>query len=149
VLIDSDILWGPHYEIPQEISRAPGFFELCLRVAKSIGLSGRPVVLFGTGLGIAEYVEPCIERRYFSTIHYLALVCSPEALAEHLHRRSAGKVSAEYVADHVAFTEILKKRAADGTPRIDLLDTTSLSEAETADAVTAWLRTARDQVTAR
>jgi quercetin dioxygenase-like cupin family protein len=48
VLLDSDILWRSEFAIPGTVG--PNFFETWLRVAKSIGQSGRPVVLFGAGM---------------------------------------------------------------------------------------------------
>src|SRR6266850_883890 len=42
VLLDSDILWRPEFE--SFGAPAPNFFETWLRVAKSVGQSGRPVV---------------------------------------------------------------------------------------------------------
>ena len=50
VLLDSDILWRAEFNQPENNYR--DFFETWLRVAKGISQSGRPTVLFGTGLGI-------------------------------------------------------------------------------------------------
>lgn len=58
-------------------------------MAKNISQAGRPIVLFGTGMGVPENIEPCVERRYFSEIHYLALVCDDGVLAQRLRARPA------------------------------------------------------------
>ena len=38
-------------------------------------------------------IEPCVERRYFSQIHYLALVCDDNELARRLQARPAWRGS--------------------------------------------------------
>ncbi len=49
-----------------------------LRLARQIGQAGLPVVL--DGMTIPEQIEPLGERRYFSSVHYLALVCDDAEL---------------------------------------------------------------------
>ena len=60
VLLDSDILWRPEFNKPENKYR--DFFETWLRMAKNISQAGRPVVLFGAGMGVPENIEPCVER---------------------------------------------------------------------------------------
>src|SRR6266496_6638262 len=67
----SDILWGAVPATPA--NNYSDYRNMWLRVAKNIGQAGRPVVLCGTA--IPEQFETCPERRYFSTLHYLAMVC--------------------------------------------------------------------------
>lgn len=140
VLLDSDILWRPEFKNPEP--PAPNFFETWLRMAKSIGQSGRPVVLFGSGVGVPDNIEPRIERRYFADVHYLALVCSDEALASRLRDRPEWRNThtAEYVSRQIAFNQWFKERTRDHTPAIELLDTTSSSVSSIADEVVAWIR---------
>ena len=53
----------------------------------NISQSGRPVVLFGGG---SPYeFERLHRRKYFSTIHYLALTCDPSVLENRLLARPA------------------------------------------------------------
>jgi hypothetical protein len=84
VSFDSDILWAPHFENDGRL-----FCETWLRVCKNTAQAGKPVVLFGAGTGVPENLEPCVERRYFSALHYLALTCDDDLLAERLRRRPA------------------------------------------------------------
>jgi hypothetical protein len=84
VILDADILWRPEFNKPDDHYR--DFFETWLRLGKSIGQSGRPLALFNAG-AIPDNIEPCIERRYFGEIHYLALVCDDEVLVERLKQR--------------------------------------------------------------
>jgi hypothetical protein len=137
VLLDSDILWRAEFNHPK--TNYLDYFETWLRVCKNISQSGRSVVLFGAGAGVPENIEPCIERRYFSTVRYLALVCSDETLAERLQARPVwrGTRDAAYIEGHIRFNRWFQ--AYDGEPGIKLIDTTSTSPEETASQVTLWI----------
>ena len=139
VMLDSDILWRPEFNTPEDNYR--DFFETWLRMAKNISQSGRPVVLFGTGLGVPENIEPCVERRYFSEVHYLALVCDDEVLAQRLKTRPAWRGSGDqaYVDTHVQFNRWFKEQQ-NGDHLISLIDTTNISLEGTIEQVQAWIR---------
>lgn len=62
-----------------------------LRLAKNIGQAGLPIILCGTSL--PDQFEACPERRYFATLHYLALVCDEITLKERLRQRPAWRSS--------------------------------------------------------
>src|SRR5262249_31337025 len=133
VLLDSDILWRPEFANPENGFHE--FFELWLRVCKNISQSGRPVVLFGAGVGVSHNLESCIEMRYFSSLNYLALTCDSEVLAERLRKRPAWRESSNtgYIEEHTRFNDWFKTNARTTTPHIDLLDTTSVPIATTRD----------------
>jgi hypothetical protein len=137
VLLDSDILWRPEFNTPDTDYR--DFFELWLRVCKNISQSGRPVVLFGAGVGVPENIENRIERRYFSKVHYLALVCSDETLSERLQQRPVWRGTREpaYIEEHTRFNRWFK--AYDSQPVIRQIDTTDVHLEETALQVAAWI----------
>lgn len=138
VVLDSDILWRPEFDTPADGYRA--YFDLWLRVCKNINQSGRPVVLFGAGIGVPANLEPCVERRYFSAIHYLALVCSDDALAARLQQRPAWRAagSAAYIAEHQQFNRWFRAYG-ERQPPIDLLDTTAVDAESTTRQVAAWI----------
>lgn len=139
VLLDVDILWRPEFNRPE--SKYRDFFETWLRVAKNISQSRRPVVLFGAALGVPENMEPCLERRYFSDLHYLALVCSDDALVERLQNRPAWRQgeNPKYIEEHIRFYQWFKKNGKDLKPPIELLDTTEVSARDTSKQVAAWV----------
>ena len=140
VLLDSDILWREAFNSPE--NNYADFFETWLRMCKNIAQSGRPVVLFGAGAGVPENLEKCIERRYFSTIHYLALVCADEVLAQRLQARPAWRStsSASFIKDQLRFNQwFLHYNKAGLEPAIRLLDTSLLSIEETAQEITSWI----------
>jgi hypothetical protein len=138
VVLETDILWGLLQATPEDNYGA--YRNAWLRLAKNIGQAGRPVVLFGSA--IPEQYEMCVERRYFSTIHYLALVCDDDALIERLKQRPAWRASAtpETLERMGQFNRWLKTHAATTQPPMLLYDTTSVSVAETAAAIAQWIR---------
>jgi predicted kinase len=140
VMLDSDILWQEAFDSPETSYRI--YFETWLRMCKNITQSGRPVVLFGAGVGVPENLENCIERRYFSQIHYLALVCSDEALASRLKARPAWRAShlPAFIEEHQRFNQwFINYKNTGSQPPIRLLDTTILSMDETAREISAWI----------
>jgi hypothetical protein len=139
VLLDSDILWRPEFNRPETNYR--DYFELWLRMCKNIAQSGRPVVLFGAGVGVPENMERCVERRYFSCLHYLALTCDDDVLAERLRKRPLWRKSSDsaFLEQQVRFNRWFKDNAGSTTPTIDLLDTTHTSIGQTTEQVTRWI----------
>ena len=140
VPMDSDMLWRREFDTPENKYRE--YFEIWLRVCKNIAQSGRPVALFGAGMGVPENIEPCLERRYFSDVCYLALTCDPRVQTERLLRRPAWRKSADpdYLETHIRFNRWFRDNADKVTPRIDLLDTTETSLEETCQRVADWIR---------
>jgi len=138
VLLDGDILWRPEFATPEDGYR--GFFETWLRLAKNISQSGRPVALFNAGMVVPSNLEPCVERRYFTRVHYLALVCEPEELARRLRARPAWRESGDgaWIQEQVRFDQWLRANAH-GDPPLTLVDTTDLSIQTTAERVAAWI----------
>ena len=98
------------------------------------------MVLFGAGMGVPENVEPCVERRYFSDIHYLALVCDDEVLAQRLKARPAWRGSGDqaYIDEHIHFNRWFKEQEKSNTP-ISLLDTTDVFLETTIEQVKTWI----------
>ncbi|MFN2269671.1 MAG: AAA family ATPase [Anaerolineae bacterium] len=139
VPLDSDILWRPEFNQPEDDYRQ--FFEVWLRLSKNISQSGRPVVLFGSGLTVPENVEPCVERRYFSAVHYLALTCDDEVIVERLQARPAWRKCGdpEFIDTHVKFNQWFKEKASTLEPPVELLDTTGMSIEETSGRVARWV----------
>lgn len=137
VLLDTDILWRREFDDPASNYRE--FFETWLRIAKNIAQSSRPVVLFGAGFGVPDNIEPRVERRYFSAVHYLALTCADDDLRDRLHARpewrGAGK--AVFVAEQSRFNAWFKNYAA--VPPIHIVDTSGVAPERTAQQVEAWI----------
>ena len=118
------------------------YFETWLRVCKNISQSGRPVVLFGAGIGVPENMEPCVERRYFSVLHYLALTCDDKVLADRLRQRPQWRQSAAEarIKEHLDFNGWFKDNWSKTEPPLTLLDTTEGSIQDTLVQVATWIK---------
>jgi len=140
VVLDADLLWRTEFNQPENNYR--DFMETWLRVCRDISQSGRPVVLFGAGTGVPENIEPCVGRRYFSRIHYLALTCEDEVLTERLKSRPAWRKSSDpiFIEEHSSFNRWFKENHDKVEPAIELLDTTRIPVQETANQVASWIR---------
>jgi hypothetical protein len=143
VLLELDVLWRAEFDRPETGYR--DFFETWLRVACNIGQSGRPAVLFGAGC-LPANIEPCVHRRYFSTTHYLALVCRDDVLAARLRNRPAWRKSSDegFVRSQIAFNRWLIENAALAAPSLALLDTTNAAPDQTAVGVASWVASRLD-----
>jgi broad-specificity NMP kinase/DNA-directed RNA polymerase subunit RPC12/RpoP len=139
ILLESDIIWQEEFNKPENNYRQ--FMETWLRLAKNISQSGRPVVLFGAGLGVPENIEPCIERRYFSKIFYLSLYCSDNELENRLKNRPRWRncYSEEFIEKQKEFNNWFKQYGKEKKPEIDLIDTTNLKLDESVEKVKYWI----------
>lgn len=138
VTMDSDILWGAVAATADDNYRR--YRNTWLRVAKNISQVGRPVVLAGTAL--PDQFEECPERRYFTQLHYLAVVCDDDTLAQRLRARPAwrGSGTAAFIEDMLGFNRYLKAHANTSTPPMSLLDTSDRTIEESTAATIDWVR---------
>ena len=139
VILDADILWRPEFSKPDNHYR--DFFETWLRLGKNIGQSGRPLVLFNAG-SIPNNIEPCIERRYYREVYYLALICDDEVLIERLKKRPGWRDSQDeaFIAQQIEFNHWFKESSATREQKISLLDTTDAPITHTVEQVATWIR---------
>ena len=142
VVLDSDVLWGKEFRAPSQWTR---YFNLWLRLAKSIGMSGRPVLLAGAGFGVPANLTQCTEYDNFRRVHILALVCDDTMLAQRLNRRPGWRGSADpgVIDEHFRFNRWYRRQpaqaAAAGGPLLKILDTTHLTTVAVAAAITHWM----------
>jgi hypothetical protein len=97
-------------------------------------------VLCGTVL--PEQCEHRPERRYFSTLHYLALVSEDDLLVERLKQRPAWRGSGgdDFLQRMVQFNRWLKEHADTTNPPMTLYDTSRRSLQETVSEIALWVR---------
>lgn len=137
VVLEQDLLWVGALRDPSGDSAA--FRRTWLRLAASVQQSGRPVVLCGTVA--PPQFEPWPERVLFADIHYLALTCAPDVLAERLRARPAWRGwDEERIAEMLGFHAWVLAEAAHPKPPMTLLDTTAAAPADTAARVATWVR---------
>lgn len=144
VCLDGDILWGHVPATPEDDYRS--YWNVWLNMVVAINQGGHPVVLFGTTL--PDKLETSPYRRYLSAIHYLALVCSNEALTQRLRDRSAWRRSGSeaFIANMLNFTQWLKDHASTTRPPMTLLDITGQSIDQTAKKIVKWLQECTDHI---
>jgi hypothetical protein len=139
VVVEGDLLWRREFDTPEDGYNS--YCRLWLRLAAHISQSGRPVALFGAGFAVPHNVEPLPERRLFSVVHYLGLVCDDAVLTARLRARPTWRNTPDaLLAEHVRFNRWLKEHAAAAEPPVTLIDTTRDGVAETAALVASWLR---------
>lgn len=138
VCLETDILWRPEFDRPEEGYR--DFFETWLRLAKNIGLAGRPVALFGAGFAVPANLEPCIERRYFGPLHILALVCDDIVLAGRLRDRPVWRgMTEDFIAAQFRFNRWLREQGTQPAPPLSLLDTSARTIEQASAEIKRWL----------
>jgi hypothetical protein len=139
VVIETDLLWRKEFNTPEDGYN--DYFRLWLRLAAHISQSGRPAALFGAGFCVPHSVEPLPERRLFSAVHYLGLVCDDEVLAARLRARPSWRnTTDEFIGEHVKFNHWLKEHADSTEPPVTLLETTRAAVSATAALVASWVR---------
>lgn len=137
MILDQDILWNDAFNSPENEYRV--FRNTWLRMVKNIHQSGRSVVLFGSA--IPKQYETCVERRYLSAIHYLALVCDPCELERRLKQRPQWRKSGtdENVKNMLDFNGWLRNNATTTNPPMTQVDTTAQTVPETTQAIRDWM----------
>ncbi len=139
VVIEGDLLWRREFDTPED-----GYNEysrMWLRLAAHISQSGKPVALFGAGFAVPHNTESLPERRLFSAIHYLGLICDDEVLTARLRARPSWRYTTDVlIKEHVKFSLWLNVTAATVEPPVTLIDTTSAAITETAALVADWIR---------
>jgi broad-specificity NMP kinase len=137
VVLEQDLLWVDGLRDPADEHAA--FRKTWLRLISTINQSGRPVVLCGTV--VPPEFEHRPERVLLGDVHYLALTCDPDVLADRLRARPEWREWDEpRIEEMLEFNGWILRNAATTTPPMDLLDTTTDPVDTTADAVAAWVR---------
>jgi hypothetical protein len=124
-----------------------------LRIAASLAQRphGRPTILCGTLLPVDIAASGFGSLIYgFSAVHWLALLCSEEALTARLRARPPWRgTTEEFVLEHQQLSRWLADKAHTAfDPPLTVLDTTESTSAQTAEqirdwAVTKWQRQSR------
>ena len=139
ILLEGDILWSDEYYQADATQR---FLESVLRMAMNISQSGFPVVLFGAGFGVPSNITSCVESRYFSSFHYLALTCERSTLEKRLSSRPSWRSTSqgERMNAQLEYNDWFRLRAPTLGFQMDFIDTTIASTEHTADTVKEWIR---------
>ncbi len=135
IVMEGDLLWNDIYNTPDD-----GYLEynrLWLRVCANISQAGKPVVL--CGCKVPEQLEPLPERKLFTNIYYLAIICDDAVLKERMCK-GRGVQNENWLKSSIAFNQWLRQQAKETVSfPVTLLDTTSLSPAQAAKIVNNWI----------
>lgn len=134
IVLESDILWDDRFNTPETNYNA--YRQLWLRLCAAISQAGKPVVL--CGCVTPEQFENLVERSWFTSIHYFALVSDQETLE---HRMRVGRqVSDEgWIASSIQFNQWLKDHELTTTPPMTLLDVSSGALIDHAKKLHDWI----------
>lgn len=144
VVLDGDILWRDEF-VSEENGGVKGFFDTWLRVAKNVGQAGKPVVIFNAGMipdNMIENSEAC----YFSSMHFLALVCEGDELERRLKARPAwrGTHDPAFINQQIEFNNWIVENSQKDGRNITLIDSSSIDESATITQVSDWIRACVD-----
>jgi shikimate kinase len=146
VHFDVDLLWGLSAKLQSPADNYAELSRTRLLFAWSLIQSGRPVVLWGGGTPEQTEVRP--ERRMFSSIHYLSLVCDEDVLLQRLKNRGEfNSYSDVFLAQTMDYARYLRDPARNKLSSV--IDTTHLSPEATAEAVGRWIASASASVRQR
>ena len=132
IVMESDLLWHDIYNTPNDNYKK--YRELWLRVCANISQIGKPTVL--CGCAIPEQFDVCIEKVYFTKIHYLAIVCDEKVLVERM--KLGRKISDDnWIKSSIDFNQWLINNGE--SHNIHLLDSSSFSADQTAKEIDKWI----------
>lgn len=131
-VLEQDVLWVAGL---RETTTFRGTWLRMLAMLNQVG--GTPVLLCGTV--VPPEFDELPERALLGEIRYLALVCEPSVLRARLAARPAwrGWADERRVVEMLEFDEWLRANAS--TIGVELVDTTSATPEDTANAVAAWV----------
>jgi hypothetical protein len=136
--LDGDILWHPVFDQPG--NHYHDFYEVWLRLAKNIGQAGKPVIFFNGGAGVPGNLERCMESRYFSSFHKLALICEKTILTQRLEQRPGWRnCDRAFITSQHDFNQWYRIIGPTLDPPITTLDTSNKPITQIVESVKTWL----------
>lgn len=135
IVMEGDLLWSDLYNTPDD-----DYFEynrLWLRVCANISQVGKPIVL--CGCRVPKQLENLPERKLFTDIYYLAVVCDDAVLTERMCK-NRGVSDENWIRSSLDFNKWLKQQSDSAAPYpITLLDTSDISPTQAAEIADGWI----------
>ena len=128
--MECDILWGPHFNTPEDDYAA--FRDTWLRLAANCAQYGKSSLL--CGCITPEQVKKRWRSRYFSAAHYIAITVSDEELLRRMRRRGFEEA---HMRSSMEFNRWIREHGEEHG--MVVLDATCLTAEETAEKVHAWI----------
>lgn len=110
--------------------------EQILSLSKNIMQGGKP--LLWTIAGALDFFENTYNRRFFTEIHFLALVCNTEDLEKRM-REGRHITDSNWINSSIDYNRWFIENSTVSKPKIDTYDITRKSVSEVADYVTQWI----------
>ncbi len=130
IVLEGDLLWNEIYNTPADDYSE--YRTLWMNVAASVSQIGLPVVL--CGCAIPKQYEPKNERKLFSDIHYIAIVCSEDSLVAKM-KNGRNIHDEKWLKSSIDFNNWLSENAKKTSPEIFLVDNTDLTPEQTAEHI--------------
>ena len=134
IVLESDLIWREVYDTPEDNYRA--FRQVWMRICSNVSQIGLPVVL--CCCAIPEQFEALPERALFTETHYLAAVCNDAEMRRWICE-GRGVTDEKWIRSSLDFNRWLRENAGQTTPKITLLDTTSLTPQQAAVLADRWI----------
>jgi len=135
IVLESDILWNDVYNgDPDDGYRA--YREVWLNMCANISQIGKPCVL--CGCGEPRHFEVCDARKYFTAIHYVAVVCRDDVLERRM-REGRGISDESWIQGSQSFNQWLWGNSDQTDPPMQLIDGSDLTPEETAAQIDNWI----------
>lgn len=134
IVMDADILFNimPH----QTEEDYKNWVEQILALSRNMMQGGKPILW--TMAGALEHFANAYNRRFFTNIHYLALVCSPEELEKRM-REGRHITDPNWIQDSIDYNRWFQKTGIVSGQKVDTFDLTGKSVSEVADYVIQWV----------
>lgn len=134
IVMDADFLYNimPH-ETNEDYKN---WVEQIMSLSKNIMQSGKP--LLWTIAGALDYFENAYNRRFFTDIYFLALVCNTEDLEKRM-REGRHITDSNWINSSIKYNRWFIEKSSCDNKKIDTYDITGKSVAKVADYVRKWV----------
>lgn len=134
ITLDADFLYNIMPHNTEEDYRNE--VEQILSLSKNIMQNGKPILW--TMAGALEHFEHTYNRRFFTEIHFLALVCNSEELEKRM-REGRHITDSNWIKSSIDYNRWFIEKGMVSNQKIDTYDITGKSVSEVADYVTQWV----------
>jgi len=136
IVLESDILWNPVYDGPPDDGYR-AYREVWLNMCANVSQIGKPCVL--CGCCEPRHFEVCDARKFFTVLHYAAVVCRNDIL-EHRMRVGRGIADDNWIHGSQFFNQWLIENAEQTEPPMTLVDSSDLTPEKAAIQLDRWIR---------
>jgi len=134
LVLDSDFLFNlmPHETEEDYKNQA----EQLMTLSKDLMQGGKPVLW--TKAGALEHFEMAYNRRFFTKVYYLALVCNSKELERRM-REGRHITDFRWISSSIEYNTWFMEKGIISDEKADTYDITGKSAAEVADYVISWV----------